>query len=140
MELILNLFWLLLTIPALWLWHKRGLRRDQSKRSCLLLISLGCLLILLFPVISASDDLRAMRTEAEDPIMCDSLRDSSAGRSSQPADHQSAAFAVPEAQFVVSFGNPVWSVATSAPASKAGLRLIATRVGRAPPLSSLEYC
>lgn len=140
MELILNLFWLMLTVPALWLWHKRGLRSDQNKRPCLLLLSLGCLLVLLFPVISASDDLRAIRVEAVDPITGDTLRDSSPGRSSQPADHGNTSFTVPEAPFVVSIEDPVWSAANSAPTPKAGLRLVSIRVGRAPPLSSLEYC
>jgi hypothetical protein len=62
MELLLNLAWLLLALPAYWLW-RRGTRRFSSLQ-CLL--ALGCVLVLLFPVISASDDLHAMRTEMED--------------------------------------------------------------------------
>jgi hypothetical protein len=62
MELLLNLAWLLLALPAYWLW-RRG-TRGFSSLQCLL--SLGCLLVLLFPVISASDDLHAMQTETED--------------------------------------------------------------------------
>jgi hypothetical protein len=138
MELLLNLFWLLLTIPALWLWRKRGLRSEHENRSFLLLLSLGCLLALLFPVISASDDLSAMRIEAVDPVTSDSLRNSSAGRSTPAAHHQSAGFALPEMQFVATLGNPVWSAGISTPAPKAGLRLATIQVGRAPPLSSLE--
>jgi hypothetical protein len=67
MELLLNLAWVLLAVPAYWLWkggagarHKRGVTSLQ----CLLL--LGCVLVLLFPVISASDDLHAMRAEMEE--------------------------------------------------------------------------
>jgi len=137
MELILNLFWLLLTIPALWLWRNRGLRCHRGKHPFLVFLSLGCLLILLFPVISASDDLCAMRIEAVDPVTNDSLR-SSAGRYSPTAGHPSAGFALPEAQFVATLGNPAWSAAIPTPAPKAGLRLAAVRVGRAPPLSTLE--
>jgi hypothetical protein len=62
MELLLNLTWLLLALPAYWLW-RRGTRRFSSLQ-CLL--ALGCVLVLLFPVISASDDLHAMRAEMED--------------------------------------------------------------------------
>jgi hypothetical protein len=62
MELFLNLAWLLLALPAYWLW-RRGTRRFSSLQ-CLL--ALGCVLVLLFPVISASDDLHAMRAEMED--------------------------------------------------------------------------
>jgi len=61
-ELLLNLAWLLLALPAYWLW-RRG-RRGFSSLQCLL--ALGCVLVLLFPVISASDDLHAMRSEMED--------------------------------------------------------------------------
>src|SRR5271166_6632604 len=62
MELLLNLAWLLLALPAYWLW-RRSARRFTSLQ-CLL--ALGCLLVLLFPVISASDDLHVMRAEMED--------------------------------------------------------------------------
>lgn len=62
MELFLNLAWVLLALPAYWLW-RRGTRRFSSLQCSL---ALGCVLVLLFPVISASDDLHAMRTEMED--------------------------------------------------------------------------
>src|ERR1039458_3184769 len=62
MELLLNLLWLLLALPAYWLW-----RRSAHKFSSLqCLLALGCTLVLLFPVISASDDLHAMQAEMED--------------------------------------------------------------------------
>lgn len=67
MELLLNLAWLLLALPACWLW--RASRRDCARGSfsagqCLLV--LGCVLVILFPVISATDDLCAMRAEIEE--------------------------------------------------------------------------
>jgi hypothetical protein len=67
MELLLNLAWVLLALPAYWLW-----RRDAGSRlSCRVssqqcLLALGCVLVLLFPVISASDDLHTMRAEMEE--------------------------------------------------------------------------
>ena len=67
MELLLNLAWLLLALPAFWLW--RGTRSAPRRRKfsafqCLL--ALGCMLVILFPVVSATDDLRAMRNEMEE--------------------------------------------------------------------------
>lgn len=64
MELLLNLTWLLLAMPAYWLWRQRASTRQLSSVQCLL--ALGCMLVILFPVISASDDLVAMRTEMEE--------------------------------------------------------------------------
>lgn len=67
MELLLNLAWILLALPAYWLWRQgessRAARRITSLQ-CLL--ALGCVLVLLFPVISASDDLHVMRAEMEE--------------------------------------------------------------------------
>jgi hypothetical protein len=66
MELLLNLAWLLLALPAYWLWRiARGSRvRSFSSSQCFL--ALAGALILLFPVVSATDDLHAMRAEMEE--------------------------------------------------------------------------
>ena len=64
MELLLNLVWLLLAVPAWWLWCGRKPACKISSLHCLL--ALGCLLVVLFPVVSATDDLRAMRAEMEE--------------------------------------------------------------------------
>lgn len=66
MELLLNLAWLLLALPAYWLWRDcRGVHLGRrSSWQCLL--SLTCLLVILFPVISATDDLHSMRAEMEE--------------------------------------------------------------------------
>src|ERR1700719_3781828 len=67
MELLLNLAWLLLALPAYWLWQRAAGARLGRRFSPLQgLLALGCVLVLLFPVISASDDLHAMRAEMED--------------------------------------------------------------------------
>ncbi len=67
MELLLNLAWLLLALPAYWLWRQAAGTRLASRVSSLqCLLALACVLVLLFPVISASDDLHAMRAEMED--------------------------------------------------------------------------
>jgi len=67
MELLLNLAWLLLALPACWLW--RGSRAASAGRrftSLQCLFALACVLVILFPVVSATDDLRAMRNEMEE--------------------------------------------------------------------------
>ncbi len=63
MELLLNVLWLLLVVPAGWVW----LRRNRGFDSLRCVLTLGCALTLLFPVISATDDLRAMQQEMEEP-------------------------------------------------------------------------
>lgn len=67
MELLLNLAWLLLALPAYWLWRNSGIDSARSRFTSLqCLLALGCLLVVLFPVVSATDDLRAMRAEMEE--------------------------------------------------------------------------
>jgi hypothetical protein len=67
MELLLNLVWLLLMLPAYWLWRRgAGARLARRVTALQCLLALGCVVVLLFPVISATDDLHAMRTEMEE--------------------------------------------------------------------------
>lgn len=58
-ELLLNLCWLALVLPAFLLWRRRSSSDRTVRRSFLFLCALGCVLILLFPIISASDDLHS---------------------------------------------------------------------------------
>lgn len=55
MELFLNFVWILLFAPAWWVWRRNG--RNFSSVRCFL--TLACVLVILFPVISATDDLHA---------------------------------------------------------------------------------
>jgi hypothetical protein len=67
MELLLNLAWLLLALPAYWLWcGSRYASAGRKLTSVQRLFSLACMLVILFPVISATDDLRVMRAEMEE--------------------------------------------------------------------------
>ena len=59
MELLLNLLWLLLVMPSFWVWR----RQDRCLGSLRCLLVLACGVVLLFPVVSATDDLQAMRPE-----------------------------------------------------------------------------
>jgi hypothetical protein len=64
MELFLNLCWLSLLMPGYLLWRKRT--PSDHLAPFVFLCTLGCALILLFPVISATDDLHAIRPEMEE--------------------------------------------------------------------------
>jgi len=77
MELFLNLCWLSLLLPAYLLWRQRGstdvasraagrVSRGSAVAPLVFLCALACAILLLFPVISASDDLHAMRAEMEE--------------------------------------------------------------------------
>lgn len=65
MELFLNVCWLMLALAAVLGWRQQSQStRRRSPFVCLL--ALSCTLILLFPIISESDDLHAMRQEMEE--------------------------------------------------------------------------
>jgi hypothetical protein len=128
MELLLNLVWLFLALPAWWLWRGRGPSRKFSSLQCLL--ALGCLLVILFPVVSATDDLCAMRAEIEE---------SPAGKRSIHASHDKPsgwkwqsppALAASGSSLIVN--DEAWQ-----PLPKLGVSVSAApaieRAGRAPP-------
>jgi hypothetical protein len=68
MELLLNLFWLTLALPAAWLLKNKAVPAPKSLRITRFrpFLLMACVLTLLFPVVSASDDLHAMRPEIEE--------------------------------------------------------------------------
>jgi hypothetical protein len=68
MELLLNLLWLMLALPAALIWRRQPqLPQSSAKRSgSHSLVLLGCLLALLFPVVSVTDDLHPINAEFEE--------------------------------------------------------------------------
>jgi hypothetical protein len=68
MEFLLNILWLLLTLPAIWLWLRDPACVQSSRQlgSVRPIVLLGCVLVLLFPVVSATDDMHVMRPELEE--------------------------------------------------------------------------
>ncbi|HEV2116945.1 MAG TPA: hypothetical protein VGR48_13020 [Terriglobales bacterium] len=70
MELLLNLAWVLVAVAAVVLWLRQNRRGVSAARVSLLLqsIALACALAVLFPAISATDDLHAaqLAVEAQD--------------------------------------------------------------------------
>jgi hypothetical protein len=66
MELFLNLCWLALLLPAYQLWRRRISSEPWTRASFVIICTLGCSLVLLFPVVSASDDLHAVGQAMEE--------------------------------------------------------------------------
>jgi hypothetical protein len=67
MELLLNVAWLFLMLPAYLLWCAgRSASRGRGQNQFYYLLALGCMLVLLFPVVSASDDVCAMQDCTEE--------------------------------------------------------------------------
>jgi len=65
MELLLNVFWLLLALTSVGVWRlkwSRGGRRESLRGA----IGLCCVLVLLFFAISLTDDLHEIPAVAED--------------------------------------------------------------------------
>ncbi len=137
-EFLLNLAWVLLAVPACWLWQRRArAQNDRRATSLQCLLALGCVLVLLFPVISASDDLHAMRAEMEDSsISKRTVRQAASDKASALVNRLHGPAAV-----VAGAAGPVAdkiarlepSVVSVSPLS----RLFAFHAGRAPPFSRL---
>jgi hypothetical protein len=67
MELLLNLIWLALALSTVAFYLRRRHRSAEKQFRCYQpLLALACVLFLLFPVISASDDLHPAQAVVED--------------------------------------------------------------------------
>jgi hypothetical protein len=137
MELLLNLAWLLLALPAFWLWARSRSGSTGRKFSALhCLLALGCLLVLLFPVISATDDLRAMRTEMEEsPASKRNLRQSSTDKSSAWKSQNPPALVSSTIPFLTN--DVVW-LQCATPFLSISAAPAIERAARAPPSSLLS--
>jgi hypothetical protein len=136
MELFLNLAWLLLALPAFWLWRDSRTacaRRTISSFQCLLTVC--CMLAILFPVVSATDDLRAMRAEMEEsPASKRSVYQASSDRPSiSKWQSQPGLVSVPVSFVLAERG---WLEAPTGSPSSSNEPAMA-RASRAPPRRSL---
>lgn len=69
MEVLLNTIWLVITIGAFLYWGPKayiGASMNRSPKGLLGTLALSCALVLLFPVISLTDDLHAEQAPMED--------------------------------------------------------------------------
>lgn len=135
MELLLNLAWLLLALPAYGIWRQAAVAKRQNRFHSLQgLLALGCLLVLLFPIVSATDDLHAMRAEMEEPgVSKRSIRQASQDKFSVKVSrlHNSPAILDNAIAFAPSCDGWRESVITSSSPLAAPSIL---RAGRAPPI------
>lgn len=130
MELLLNLIWVVFAVAALCAWGRRR-GKPQSRPH---LIAVICLLALLFPVISATDDLRAMRSEMEDSSSSKrSLKQAVTGKLSwQRTIHNPPALLV--SAFVSVPSGDASKVAIPTPPPRFSAPFRAVQNDRAPPL------
>src|ERR1035438_2059956 len=68
MELLLNLLWVAMALAAfcVFTWKRRAASQLPKVPYAKALLGLACVLVLLFPVISASDDLHPTQAVLED--------------------------------------------------------------------------
>jgi hypothetical protein len=132
MELLLNLAWLLLALPAYWLWRaSRTVPAGRKISSWQCLLALGCMLVILFPVVSATDDLCAMRTEMEEsPASKRTIRQASPDKVSAWKWQSQPALAGSANSLIVN--DEDWQQSPAASLSVPAAPAI-ERVGRAPP-------
>jgi len=136
MELLLNLAWLLMALPAYWLWRRSADARTMRRVGSLqCLLALGCALVVLFPVISATDDLRAMRAELEEsPASKRSIRQASNDKTGIGKWQSPAIVAGETVSFALN--DDGWRQACR-PDLFTPVAPAIERVGRAPPVSFL---
>jgi len=137
METILNLVWLAVTLAALWLWRFRwkGALRKPGHDVRLEAVAMICILALLFPVISLTDDLhpQVIPVEASSSKRARVLLAAQHAHGSQAGttSHQQLAFDFVGAATV----NPRMQSAGSLPHARVPqlLSRSAAASGRAPP-------
>lgn len=135
MELLLNLLWLLLAMPALWLWRYSRTAPERGKFYALQsFLALGCLLVVLFPVVSATDDLQAMRAEMEESPSKRSICQSAGDKACSSKSQSQPALVSAPASF--GFGELAWYWFPASASSSSCTRVVA-RSNRAPPNSVL---
>jgi len=137
MELLLNLAWLFLALPACWLWRSTSMSHAERKFSSLqCLLALGCVLVILFPVISATDDLRAMRTEMEEsPASKRTLRHATSEKASPWNSRLQTPPAILGAIISFAFGADFHEVVQVIALPRTAGPVL--RAGRAPPAADL---
>jgi hypothetical protein len=97
MELFLNFLWLMLALPAVFVWRQYATSTPPSERHShsRSFVLLGCLLALLFPVVSASDDLHPVSAEIEESGACKRAVKQALAAQSQVATHDGGSSARP---------------------------------------------
>ena len=132
MELVLNLAWVLIAALMFCLWLRftpQAVPNQRSLDRCMQFVALAVLLLILFPVISVTDDLQAIQNPAE--------TDSSLRRDHIVASSHSifpAIAALPLPVFAeLSFGAPRLAATRSFPVPTINQPALAPVQNRPPP-------
>jgi hypothetical protein len=135
MELLLNLIWLAMALPGLWMWRKMPARARNPHwfGRCRPLLLLGCALVLLFPVISATDDLHAMRPEIEESNPFNRQLKNSAGARSGVCAHASCIVLFHSIGFAENRNDEPCGVVSIASSTAPELSFFREQVSRGPP-------
>jgi MFS superfamily sulfate permease-like transporter len=134
MELLLNLIWLLLMVPAYQLWRSTRHHPEVYPSSFVVLV-LACALAILFPVISASDDIQAMRPEMEDGR--DGVRSPDPSRGSSFAPSASSSVPILAGLLMPGAENQHSGTVLSLFCPLPAVIILEIPFGRAPPLASV---
>lgn len=137
MELLLNLVWVLLAFPAFWVWRVAKDRPGPGQQSRYCWLTLACILILLFPVVSATDDLQALRPEMEEASSQDALGSPHHGKLLASDRTVCDSFASPATLCSVRPEPAISGLVAQPTMLLSANHLVITRAGRAPPLSFL---
>jgi len=139
MELLLNILWLALALPAVWIWQRIPAHASSPQwfgrwRPFLLL---GCALVLLFPVVSATDDLHAMRPEMEESNASKRLLKQAAGSRSSVWTHLTGTFLVESGALPIGPDNQLSGLVFVAAAPSPEPAVFSQKNSRAPPAPGL---
>jgi len=140
MELLLNILWLMLALPAIWVWRRDSdfARHHRSFAGSRCFLILACVLLLLFPVISATDDLHAMRSEIEESNPSKrAVRQSAADKSASVALHSVGPLALLTSAAELIFAPQVGAQPTATSLFMPAPVFFSASGSRAPPVSRL---
>jgi len=139
MELLLNILWLLLALPAIyWLRQPACTQKSLPFGRFRAFLLLGCVLVLLFPVVSASDDLHAIRSEMEESNPSKRVVRQSAGdKSVTAALHSGGPLALSTSTAELISDLEICGQVTAKSLLKPEHVLFSTIGSRAPPVSRL---
>jgi len=98
---------------------------------------LGCVLILLFPVVSATDDLQAMQPDMEEAAVRDAVSASPHGKCLTSGRGHGNLYPLLTALHLLQPASLLWGLTILTAVLQSATHQVATCAGRAPPVSFL---
>src|SRR5579863_9815764 len=140
MELLLNILWITLALPAFWMWRQESVSAQNCRRFARVrpLLVFGCILMLLFPVVSATDDLHAVRQEIEESAPSKRMVKQAVGDKSAASANVSCALSAWVSPVPVHTNDQVCGRVVVISVVLAQQAHATERASRAPPFASLN--